>query len=116
MSYYSKQYTFEKVARHLMGMVEPSLSEDGCAYRGKGGARCAVGCLIPDNLYSPDMEGFIVKIAEPRTSNDVLVELIGHDLELCADLQLVHDRLFSERDFALLCVADKHGLRIPDWL
>lgn len=29
----------------------------GCAYRGVGGSRCAVGLLIPDEKYSSDMEG-----------------------------------------------------------
>lgn len=35
------------------------LSDEGatfCAYRGKEGTMCAVGCLIPDELYSPDLE------------------------------------------------------------
>lgn len=28
-----------------------------CKYRTAGGDRCAVGCLIPDELYSPAFEG-----------------------------------------------------------
>lgn len=28
-----------------------------CQYRGDNGRMCAVGCLIPDDLYTPDIEG-----------------------------------------------------------
>ena len=28
-----------------------------CAYRGPDGLQCAIGCLIPDRLYDPKMEG-----------------------------------------------------------
>ena len=30
---------------------------DDCVYKGPKGQKCAVGCLIPDNLYSPEFEG-----------------------------------------------------------
>ena len=30
---------------------------NSCAYRGEEGTSCAVGCLIPDELYTPSIEG-----------------------------------------------------------
>lgn len=59
------QETFDFVANHLLrqgcrSMLEEDL-ESGvmitCAYRGSEGRMCAVGCLIPDDLYTIDMEG-----------------------------------------------------------
>jgi hypothetical protein len=117
MSYYSKQYTFNKVAKHLMGMSEQSMMDDrdSCAYRGRDGSKCAAGALIPDDLYSKAME-----YSPVSHSSDTgrLIAMIGHDVALVRDLQRVHDlnRFFSDREFYLKCVAEKHGLRIPDWL
>lgn len=52
------QEIFEKVSRHLLTqnkrsmLVVPGDSTDhGCAYRGQDGLRCAVGCLITDEVY-----------------------------------------------------------------
>ena len=58
------QETFDFVANHLLRqgcrsmLVEKieSRTITTCAYRGSEGRMCAVGCLIPDNLYDYDME------------------------------------------------------------
>lgn len=54
------QETFDVVARHLLAQGQRSCREiDGrrlCAYRGAGGRKCAVGALIPDGLYDPEMD------------------------------------------------------------
>lgn len=61
--------TFEEWVRKLVdtslsggfpSRQEPREEDDDigmCAYRGAGGARCAIGLLISDEKYSPDMEG-----------------------------------------------------------
>lgn len=33
-----------------------------CAYRGVSGRRCAVGCLIPDEIYDRDIEGGVHRL------------------------------------------------------
>lgn len=37
----------------------PSMSDhaNGCAYRGDNGRKCAIGLLIPDNIYDKSIEG-----------------------------------------------------------
>lgn len=53
------QQIFDRVAVHLIEQGEPSLAYAGvslCMYRGGEGRMCAVGRLIPDNAYDPDME------------------------------------------------------------
>lgn len=52
------QETFDKVTRHLLTQKAVSeLKGVGCRYRADNGLKCAVGCLIPDDKYSPDIEG-----------------------------------------------------------
>lgn len=47
-----------KVEQHLIKQKARSVHEDGsaCMYRGADGRMCAAGCLIPDELYTPNLE------------------------------------------------------------
>lgn len=48
----------EVIAIHLAKQQQVSMKESGgCWYRGEGGMKCAVGCLIPDEAYSDNIEG-----------------------------------------------------------
>lgn len=51
-----KQEIFEKVATHLFTQGERAMGIEVCQYRADNGRMCAVGCLIPDELYNPRME------------------------------------------------------------
>lgn len=50
------QEIFDKVATHLLTQNERSVALGTCMYRGTGGMKCAIGCLIPDDRYLPWME------------------------------------------------------------
>ena len=54
---YELQEVFDKVAAHLLRQRSRSYRKGGCAYRGKAGKMCAVGCLIADEHYRPSLEG-----------------------------------------------------------
>lgn len=42
---------------------ERSVNVQGnCMYRGPNGLKCAIGHLIPDELYSPEMEGMSARM------------------------------------------------------
>ena len=48
----------EKIRDHLIKQKAKSESNNGsCKYRNANGNMCAVGCLIPDEVYSPELEG-----------------------------------------------------------
>lgn len=88
----NNQEAFDKVAKHLLtqrakAMKTPSI----CAYRAADGKTCAVGCLIPDELYSPAMEGSGVG-AVVRDFPEFGKFLEGVAGTMLAELQSVHDR------------------------
>jgi hypothetical protein len=58
----NRQAIFDTVAARLTAQGVPSrgLGANGeatCMYRGPGNTKCAIGCLIPDELYDPILEG-----------------------------------------------------------
>lgn len=54
---------FERVTDHLLTQGERSVDPGtgSCAYRGRNGTACAVGCLISDSDYDHAMEGRTVR-------------------------------------------------------
>jgi hypothetical protein len=53
----SAQEVFDIVVNHLFTQGRPAYDGDqGCMYRAPDGLRCAVGVLIPDDLYVPEFE------------------------------------------------------------
>ncbi len=47
----------QTIRDHLIKQQKQALNEQGnCMYRGCGGAMCAVGVLIKDEFYNPDIE------------------------------------------------------------
>jgi hypothetical protein len=57
----NKQEVFDKVWNHfIVNNGPPSLSSEGCCYRGPNGAKCAIGIFIADEDYTDEMEGCAV--------------------------------------------------------
>lgn len=80
------QETFDTVARFLIRQGRRSYSDTGCKYRAPNGDRCAVGCLIPDELYSEGFEGTGVKYDIAPTMFQ-----LGYDVDFLERLQEAHD-------------------------
>ena len=55
---WSSLEVIDYVTNHLLsqGCRSESLEAHGCAYRSPSGLKCAAGCLIPDSLYTSEME------------------------------------------------------------
>jgi len=107
----NNQEAFDKVARHLLQQKKRSLSINfTCAYRGTDNTRCAIGALIPDELYDSDMEENNIKVLIRDFAHmRKLFEDCSTDLLL--DLQSVHD-YHSPRDWRrkLYDVAEAYNL------
>lgn len=93
---------FDKVKKHLTSQRGQSSDPDGaCLYRDPNGLKCAVGAIIPDELYSDKIEGETVKsiitraiLGKSEPLNVFLRKLEPH-ADLLTALQRVHDRPIS---------------------
>ena len=86
----TEQEVFDTVAKHLLAQGARSKSGGECAYRGDGGLKCAVGCLIADSDYVKDMEGLIVHDLLEHYSAPSLEPIRQHK-PLLLRLQHLHD-------------------------
>jgi hypothetical protein len=93
----TRQETFDLAAKHLLTQNVRSEGDiivngrkaptPGCRYRGPNGTKCAIGALIPDKYYEPNLEGLACDVYPVSNT----LRALGHDVELCRKLQLVHD-------------------------
>ena len=86
------QQIFDTVSTHLLTQNRKASNSGGdCFFRTEDGATCAVGCLIPEAAYYPEMEGLHID----ELLRDRLLP-VGEDnrdqkYELLRDLQHIHD-------------------------
>lgn len=109
-----KQTTFDIVCAHLLTQNKQTKALIGgryqCAYRAPDGCKCAVGCLIPDDKYTPDMEG--KGLTHEKVWNAIPNK---HRFEyMLSSLQYVHDKgTVPSWPARLAVVAYKHNLKVP---
>lgn len=106
LSQYSKQAVFDHVAEHLFAQNKQcsDITFGRCRYF-HNGLRCAAGCLIAEDEYTP---GFENKSWETLIRHNLVPE---DHFELIVDLQRVHD-LYKPNTWLrqLYLVAQKHAL------
>lgn len=101
----TKQEIFEKIATHLLTQNKKSMTtfpitkvRDGqiCAYRGDNNTKCAVGLLIPDEIYNENMEKKNVQelLEEfPLALSHLKLEEDDKRIFLLIDMQSIHDNI-----------------------
>ena len=78
---------FEIAKTHLLtqGVQSIDAGEDSCCqYRGPNGLKCAIGCFIPDDKYTPLIEGKPIDVSFVRYIKKPYWNLL-------AALQNIHD-------------------------
>lgn len=90
----NNQQAFDIVCKHLLSMKHQSgiVEEDGtisCQYRDDRGNMCAVGVLIPDDVYSNEFEGTSITQLIQRKEVENIFK--GCDIGLLCKFQTVHD-------------------------
>ena len=100
-----EQTTFDRVVSHLRRQHARAMGAFGlCLYRAANGRRCAAGCLIPDDKYSPSLEGQSLEL-ESSTELRAILHEEGHDVGLVRQLQMIHDTVLIhhwEKEFEKL--------------
>lgn len=93
-----KQKIFDRVYRAIVQQGRPSLDKHSLiAYRGDNGDKCAIGHLLPDNVYNPYMENLNVSAIMGTEDPDVegvrnyLKANVG-ERSFLQDLQNAHDK------------------------
>ena len=95
------QILFDTVITHLLNQKVQSINESAnCLYRGPNGTSCAVGCLIPDEMYDKDMDNMnedssIAYVVEHFVTPDYFKDHI----ELLKRLQEIHDQDYYGEGF-----------------
>lgn len=107
----TKQEVFDKVVAHLRAQNRKALGgEDECVYRAPDGAKCAAGCLILDEHYSPALEG--KGVDQPSVQDALRASGVPQEADwFVLELQRIHDYFQVsdwERRFEIL--AKEHGL------
>jgi hypothetical protein len=93
---------FIQIKTHLLSQGKKSMGEypreddtiTGCVYRSSEGLKCAVGCIIKEEYYTPILEGkgvtnLLVRSAVTRSLG--LETLPDSTLEMLSRLQDIHD-------------------------
>jgi hypothetical protein len=109
----NNQEAFDKVAEHLLKQMRKSLNIDRgrCVYRNKDGLKCAIGALIPDELYDHKMEYMGVDRLIFNFHNELQPLFADVSISLLQDLQDVHDDVSPDHWYRRLeGVADAWGL------
>lgn len=95
------QGIFDRVSLHLLAQGRPAREGGSCKYRTVDGSKCAIGCLIEDDQYTPGMEFYWIYILAERYSSRMKNILNGTSSRLAflEKLQIAHDN----------CDTDKYG-------
>lgn len=95
---FNKQEIFDKVYDHLHTQGRKSViyehrdKQINCRYRAPNGDKCAIGCLIPDELYTPSIEGNNVQSFNvKKILYQLYPEMTSNDLLFLIHLQEAHD-------------------------
>ena len=121
MKFNNAQEVFNHVIKHLVTQGQRCYSnhDEICLYHSPEGMSCAVGCLMSDEEYHPDMEGAdvsdIIRTFDQVKWMDDYVYLLG-------DLQDLHDEERTWNDEGGLStiglkdvqfIAENHNLKNP---
>lgn len=122
----TNQEIFDTVLNHMRKQKVPAIGcGDICVYKTENGLKCAVGCLIPDELYDPKMDESSethnnnTEVSDNKLVQKVLKKHLNIDFEdsmdLLVSLQIIHDQIdvewSSEQEEAMMNLADDLYLR-----
>ena len=97
---WSAREIYERVSAHLLNQRAVSEDENGsCRLRGANGRKCAIGSLVSDEFYRPDIEGIGISYYRHARDGKLLRVLYASNVnaydpgivDLLCELEQVHD-------------------------
>lgn len=115
----SEKEIYERVSAHLLTQRTVPEDENGsCRLRCEDGRRCAIGSLISDEVYRPNIEGIGISYYQ-HASDGALLQMLyasnvnAYDQEIMAlliELEAVHDDTrVTEWQTLLLDIGHRHA-------
>ena len=103
------QKIFNTVINHLYTQKKKSFSfsNNVCQYKTSEGLKCAIGCLIPDEIYIKEMDEdswIIKKFSRRFESLSYFTE--GNNTDLLDRLQKIHDEASTSDDRVTFLLKD----------
>lgn len=92
----TEQEIFDKAAAHLLEQGKRARENGRCCYRASVSGtvlKCAVGALIPDELYDPRLEGLPAIRGFPESVGE---SELRRKVVLLGSLQIVHDQFHED--------------------
>ena len=86
----NRQEIFTQVATHLLTQKRRSVKNGICQYQGPKGTSCAVGCLIPDEFYDPEIEDVHILYLKNYIT---LPDFFEEEIDTLSNLQDIHDNI-----------------------
>lgn len=116
----NRQLILDDVFAALIKQGQLAMTQDGCCrYRVEGtDLKCAVGRLIPDAAYTPDMEGEQLKSIADSIDPKYGQSPEAADIQFLAEIQAAHDHI-EPHDFIFDLrinfnkVANDYNLKAP---
>ena len=96
----SAREIYERVSAHLLKQRAVSEDDNGsCRLRSAHGRKCAIGSLVSDDVYDPDIEGIGISYYRHARDGKLLQALYASNVnaydpsivELLIELEQVHD-------------------------
>jgi hypothetical protein len=96
----NKRDIFQRVSAHLLAQRAVSEDENGsCRLRSGDGRKCAIGSLVADHAYKPEIEGIGISYYKHAKDGTLLRALYASDvnaydpaiIDLLIELEEVHD-------------------------
>lgn len=112
----TNQTAFEIMVNHLLNQGEKSraYNETTCVYRNPDGLKCAIGAILPDDLYVSSMEN---KLAHALFVDYPAIGKLWENLSinLLAKMQHIHDHRCVDEWFGeFKAIADEFNLSMPE--
>lgn len=111
----NKQEIVNTVYKHLKTQGKPALNQSGiCSYRGASGLKCAIGCLIPDNLYNSVFEQKTVSLLySENLLEEIFPGITEEEAFFLERMQVIHDSYFETLDEKFKSLCDDYDLNFP---
>lgn len=100
----NKTETYNNIMQYVAQQESPAKDDTGLSRYRLGSNMCPIGSMIPDEVYSPDMEGHTLYdlLQNPEYADNLKSTLnveSDEDVEFLSVVQMIYDEAVNTEDF-----------------